>query len=58
MIFDYILCYGVAFCFGMLAMCFVLYFINQDRIRKREILRKRKQQLERDNRGNTQRHNW
>jgi len=47
-VFQYILCYGTAFCFGMLTMCFVLYFLNQRRLHKREILRKRKNQLQRD----------
>ena len=45
---DYILCYGVAFCFGMLAMGFVLYFLNQRRIHRREIINKRMAQLRKD----------
>jgi hypothetical protein len=47
---DYILCYGVSFCSGMLTMGIILYLIVQDRDRKRMKLEKRIKQLRRDNR--------
>ena len=47
---DYILCYGVSFCLGMLTMGIILYLRVRDRDRKREKLEKRINQLRRDNR--------
>ena len=47
---EYLICYLSLFSFSMIGMCFILYFVFKRRDRRRDIIARRKKQLEKGRR--------